>query len=438
MVTLLVGLNALYVAGEFSAVAARKTRLVLLAEEGNKIARGLLPVLEDPARLDRYIAASQVGITLSSITLGIYGQQQIAPRISPLISRMPILQGLSVTGDMAALGISATLVLILLTTLQVIFGELIPKSVALRYPESVALGTALPMRWSADILLKPLIAVLNGSGVFLLRLLRVNASGEHTHIHSPEEIVILVKESHQGGLLDAEERRMLSNVFRVSETTAEAVAVPRNHLVGLDVSTVVSAALATAAESPYSRFPVYEEDLDHILGFVHIRDLYNLYRAQPDADLRGVVREAPFVPETLSALEVWERMNEARSYLAVVFDEYGGTTGMITREDLVEELFGELQDEFDQEPPLITRQGEGRILVRGEVAISTINDMLELNLPQEDFFTISGLLQDRLGRVPTVGDEIHVGDVRLRVEEMDGAVVGLVCMFLPYQEEAGV
>jgi CBS domain containing-hemolysin-like protein len=435
VVSLLIFTNALYVAGEFSSVSARKTRIQRMAEEGNRLARLLLPVLEDSHKLDNYIAASQVGITLSSIVLGIFGEQQIAPHLEPLLAWLPLGLEDSATGQAAAAGIATTLVLLLLTTLQVILGELVPKSVAVQYPERLALMTAVPMKWSADYLLKPLIALLNGSGALVLRLMGISDGREHAHVHSPEEIVILVRESHRGGLLDADERQFLQNVFRSSETHAGEIAVPRTRIVAAPASNAAAKVLALAADSAYTRIPLYEGDIDHIVGFVHLRDLFSLYRRDPEAEARTVMRSLPFVPETLTLARVWERLDETESYLAIVFDEYGGTGGLITREDLVEELFGELQDEFDRERALITPAGEGRIVVRGDMLISTLNDTLELALPHRETHTIGGLVMELLGRVPEVGDRVEVGAIRLRVEAVAHNSVTAVCIALPLEAD---
>jgi putative hemolysin len=431
IVALMIFFNALYVAGEFSFVSARKTRIIQLAADGNQRAQSLLPVLQDPHKLDSYIAASQVGITLSSIVLGIYGEQQIAPRLAPWIAQLPLGFDPSTAGHVAAAGIASTLVLILLTTLQVVLGELVPKSLAIQYPERMALTTVLPMRWSANYILKPLIVLLNGSGALLLRLLGARSSGEHTHVHSPEEIVILVKESHRGGLIDADERQFLQNVFRSSQIHAGEIAVPRTRMVAASIEEPVSTVLKLAAESAYTRIPMYEGTIDHIVGYAHLRDLFTLHQTEPTASLRRILRPVPFVPETLPIGQVWKRLDEASSYLAMVFDEYGGTSGLITREDLVEELFGELQDEFDQERALIAPMGEGRIVVRGDMLTANLNDLLEIDLPHESTHTIGGLVMEALGRVPQVGDVVEIDGVRLRVEAVAHRSVTAVCVALP-------
>ena len=435
VVGLLISANALYVAGEFASVSSRRARIVQMADEGNRLAKTVLPVLEDPHKLDNYIVASQVGITLSSIVLGIYGQQQIAPLIEPWLAALPLGWVTPGSGDVAAAGLAALLVLIVLTTLQVILGELVPKSVAIQYPERLALITALPMKWSADYILKPLIIVLNGSGALILKLLGATYSGGHAHVHSPEEIIILVKESHRGGVLDAKERQLLGNLFRASTKQAEEVAIPRNRIVAVDANEPVFRVLKLAADSAYTRIPVFENNIDNIIGFVHLRDLFCLYREDEEADLRTILRSAPFVPETLPVADVWNRLNETQSYLAIVLDEYGGTHGLITREDLIEEVFGEVQDEFDHERALIEASGDGQFVVRGDMSINDLNDLLDLKLPHEIANTIGGLVVEELGRMPTVGDSVKVGNVCIRVEAMENLAVGLVCLTVSADSE---
>ncbi len=421
-VALMIGFNALYVAGEFATVSARKNRIQQQAEEGNRLARTLLPVLEDSHKLDNYIAASQVGITLSSIALGIYGQNALTPMLQGLFASLP-LQGNPWLERALTGGATATLVLVILTILQVVLGELVPKTLAIRYPERVALATAIPMRWSADFVLKPLIVLLNGSGQLVLRLLGFEYGGGHAHIHSPEEIEILVSESHKGGLLDAEERQLLHNAFRIGELSAGEIMVPRTRIVAVHADAPVEEALALAVESAYTRIPLYQDNLDQVIGFVHLKDLFRLHQSGSTAALRTILRKAPFVPETAPAVEVWNMLNAGQSYIAIVFDEYGGTAGMITQEDLIEELFGELQDEFDDESALIEPDGKGRIVVRGDMLVSYLNERLLLSLPTDVANTVGGLILDQLGRSPIVGDEVEVSTIRFKVEAVAGRSV---------------
>lgn len=348
LVTIMIGFNALYVAGEFAAVSARKTRIIEQAKSGNRLARAVLPVLEDPRRLDNYIAASQVGITLSSIILGIYGQRVVAPLIEPVLLRLPFIDE-----QVAAASIAAIFILILFTTLQVIFGELIPKSVAIQYPERVAKATVYPMSWSANIVLRPLIIVLNGSGALLLKLMGVEYGGGHAQVHSPEEIQLLIQQSYKGGLLDARGQELLTNAFRIRDLPVGQILIPRSEIVAMEVDTPVREALRFVVECRHTRILVYRDDLDQILGFVHAKDLFRLYNSEtPAADLEKAVRKVSVVPQSMSMKEAWNVLDEEHHYLAIVVDESGKTVGLITQEDLLEELFGELEEEF--------AEGEGR------------------------------------------------------------------------------
>lgn len=428
LVALMVSFNALYVAGEFAAVSARKTRILQAARSGNRLARALLPVLEDPQRLDNYIAASQVGITLSSIVLGIYGQRQVAPLLEPLLVRLPFLDD-----QVAAAGIAAILILILFTTLQVVLGELVPKSLAIQYPERVAMATVLPMRWSADWILRPLIIILNGSGALLLRLLGLGHGGGHQHVHSPEEIQLLIRQSYKGGLLDERGQELLNNAFRIGDLNAAAVAVPRTQMATLAAETEVRTALRFTVDSGHTRIPVYEQDVDHIVGFVHVKDLFQLYKATPGAGtIRQIVRKATFVPETAPLDEVWNRLKADQNYLVIVLDEFGGTMGMITWEDLLEELFGELRDEFDAaEEPLIAPAGEHEYLIRGETPIAYLNSRFELALPAGQVHSAGGLVISLLNRLPEVGDTVDVDGVELQVEAVRDRAPAAIRMRLP-------
>jgi CBS domain containing-hemolysin-like protein len=424
---LMIGVNALYVAGEFATVSARKTRITQLANEGSTLAKLLLPVLEDSHKLDSYIAASQVGITLSSVVLGIYGQQQIAPLLAPLLAGLPFV------GEAAAAGLSAALVLALLTTLQVVLGELVPKSLALQQPEQMALWTAIPMRWSADILLKPLIILLNGSGVFIMKVLGIHHADGHKHVHSPEEIKFLIRQSHQGGLLDEEERRLLDSALRFGKFRAGEIVIPRTRMVAASVATPADDMLRMAAKSDYTRIPIYDEDIDHIIGFIHLKELFKLSYKGETTDVRSILREVAFVPETAFLDDVWNVLNEKQSYLAIVLDEYGGTFGMITREDLLEELFGEVQDEFDElETAPLRKVGEHTYWVRGDVSVAYLNNRFDLSIETDDAYSIGGFFLKQRGQIPQKGDEIVLDEVRLQAKVVtERAVQEIVLTIIP-------
>lgn len=415
-------INAFYVAAEFASVASRSARLSALAEDGNALARRLLPIVQNRHRLDEFIAASQIGITASSLILGIASQRAAVTLLAPTLVTLGWLE------ETAAAAISATLLLITFTTLQVVFGELLPKSIALQFPERVAQWVIVPMEWSL-ILLKPFILILNGSGALLLRLLGRSTPAAKPHAHSPEEIELLVDESHEGGLLDDLERQMLRNALRLRDLTARQVMIPRPRLLTMPLTATVDDILAAAQQVGFSRIPLYDTTVDNITGFVHIKDLLRLKRAGQQ-DPRPTLRTLVYVPETLPIAQVWQQLSAQRKYLAVVFDEYGGTAGLLTVEDVVEEIFGELQDEFDREVALVSADRQGRYHLRGDLLVTDVNEYLDLKLPETDADTLGGLIFATLDRIPEPGDEISLTDLTIRVETMDGLRVTEVSLKL--------
>ena len=412
--------NSFFVAAEFSAVSSRRPRLAQLAEQGNRAARILLPIAKDPLRLDTYIAACQLGITASSLVLGYYGQSELSPFIEPLLIRFGRLS------TAAAASITTTGILIFLTTLQVIFGELVPKSIGVQYPERLGLATALPMRWLM-ILLRPLIWLFNGSGHFILSLLGKGIETEHIHLHQPQELMILFEESTAGGLLDSEERKLLSNSLQLRQLAVRQVMIPRNRMLAAPADQPCNELLALLADSPYSRLPLYEESVDNVVGIVHLKDLLCLRLQTGEHDARKAMRPVLFVPANMPVDEVFAQLQRKRYHVAIVLDEYGGTEGMVTLEDLIEEIFGEIQDEFDIDivPPIKILSGD-TLQVRGDTLIEDLNQQLNLYLPSEDVDTIGGLILNVLGHVPQVNEEVEMKEINLIVDKMVGKGVALV------------
>ncbi|MEI7643378.1 MAG: hemolysin family protein [Chloroflexales bacterium] len=417
----MIALTALYVAAELATVSARKAKIQQQAVAGNRFAIMLAPIIEDSHQLDTAIAASQLGITAASLVLGSYGQSTIAGELTPLL--------VGLGGEAVARSISTIVVLVALTTLSVVLGELVPKSIALRYPEQTALATVLPIRWST-ILFRPLIVVFNGTAALILRALGVQAAGSHTHVHAPDEIELLVAESTKGGLLDRDERELLSNAFHVNELRAAQVMVPRTQLTAAPLATPVPELLALAARAGYSRIPLYRASIDVIAGIVHIRDLYRLYVAGT-REVQSVLRQVPFVPASASATVVWNRLRQEGSYVAIVFDEYGGTAGMITVEDLIAEIFGDVEDEFDAEPLAMTTGPDGRVALPGDMALDEVNTTFGLRLPAAGVHTLGGLITDALGRAPRVDDVVTIGGVTLYVAATNGLAVTQVGIVPP-------
>ena len=338
VILFLILLTGLYVAAEFAAVGARRSRLRRLAEDGNGLAARILPVVEDAHELDRYIAVSQVGITLSSLILGAYGQATLAPAVGPLLESVAGLD------PDTAQSTAAAIVLLALTVLAMIVGELVPKSLALHDPTRTAIYTVLPMQWSLR-LFSWAIDALNGSGALLLRLLRVPSTG-HRHVHSPEEIELLIAESRDGGLLEPEEQVRLHRALRLGLRTARQLMVPRERLAAIDVSTPFEQVLKVVAASPYSRLPVYRETLEHVLGILHTKDVVTNFVQRGMGSVTTLLRPIVRVRDTIPADRLLAFLRERRSHQALVLDEHGRVAGLITLEDVLGELLGGVADEF--------------------------------------------------------------------------------------------
>jgi CBS domain containing-hemolysin-like protein len=335
----LIAVNALYVVAEFAAVSLRVTQLQPLAQRGDRRAKGLLKVLQDGAELDRYVAACQIGITLSSLIVGAYGQATVALQLAPLFERLGGLQ------RVAAHSAAALTVLVLLTVLQVLFGELIPKALALQFTLKSGLLTYPPMRLSLK-LYAGFLKVLNGSGLLVLRLFGVKPGG-HRHVHSPEELDLLIAESHEAGVLAPEQQRRLHRALTLGERTAGDLMVPRKRIAALDVSTSPDEVLRRVISSPYTRLLVHEGTLDKVLGMVHTKHLASHFaRHGALPPLREVVRPLPTVRRGVKADQLLTLLREQRATQALVVGRGGKVEGLVSLEDVLEELLGRMGDEL--------------------------------------------------------------------------------------------
>ncbi|MCB9134558.1 MAG: HlyC/CorC family transporter [Anaerolineales bacterium] len=429
IITILILLNALYVAAEFSAVSARRARLTQLAEGGQPVASHLLDIIEDPHQLDRYVATCQLGITVTSLILGYYGQAALSPVLAPLFIRYG---GMA---EVASLSISATVVLLILTVAQVLLGELVPKNIGIQYPEKLAIYTAAPLRWSM-FLFQPLIWIFNGSGQILMRLMGREIIAEHIHIHAPDEIAMLVDESTQGGLIKKEEQRLLKNTLELREAMVRQIMIPRTQMLAAADNMGVEELFKYLADSPFSRLPLYRGNIDNIVGVVHLKDLLCLNQHLEHKNIGEIMRPVPFFPETTPVKTVFSVLQRRHLQAAIVLDEYGGTAGMVTLEDLIEEIFGEIQDEFDVHIPAYRMAGEDRLVIRGDTLVADLNERLELELPEEELDTIGGLVLNAFGDVPTTGDEVTIEKNIFRVEKMRGRGITLVSLGLAPEQIA--
>jgi CBS domain containing-hemolysin-like protein len=338
VVLFLILLNALYVAGEFSAVGARRSRLRRLAEDGNTLAARMLPVVGDAQALDRYIAVSQVGITLSSLVLGAYSQAAISPTVWPLVAEWTGLD------PVTAQSTTAVGLLLVFTASQMVLGELIPKSLALQYPTQTAIFTVLPMQWSTRVS-SWLVDLLNGSGILLMKALRIPITG-HRHVHSPEEIELLIAESRDGGLLEPEEQVRLHRALRLGLRTAGQLMVPRERLAALDAATPFPDVLRIVGASPYSRLPVYEGEPRNLVGVLHTKDVVTAFVGGSRLTAASLLRPIARVPAETPADQLLAFLRDNRTHQAFVTGADGAIQGLVTLEDVVSELLGGVADEF--------------------------------------------------------------------------------------------
>jgi CBS domain containing-hemolysin-like protein len=411
VVAALILVNAVYVAAEFAAVSVRRSRIQQMAADGNLLAAWLLPVVESPAALDRYIAACQIGITLSSLVLGAYAQSTFAVWLTPYFASLAGLQ------NVAAQSTSTAIVLLLLTVGQVIFAELVPKSLALQHPTYTALYTLfamIPSQW----IYRPFIKWLNGTGLLFLRLLGASPQA-HRHIHSPDEIELLIAESRDGGLLEADEHRRLQRALRLNLRQARQLMVPRRKIAALDLNTPLNEVVTIVAESPYSRLPVYRDSLDNIVGIVQTKDVVRwLVSSGADGSLAGLIRPIISIHESVTADRILKELRDGRSHQALVVDEFGGTAGLLTLEDVLSELVGDVGDEFKPAEPVAETLPDGRTRLPGGMAVDDAASALGTSLENADAATVGGLVTAVLGHLPEPGEVVKVGEYELEVERI--------------------
>jgi len=412
-VAFLVLANGFFVAAEFALVSVRRTRFAELVANGNQAAKWAQKALENP---DQVIAATQLGITLASLGLGWVGEPALSHLLEPLIQLFPG----EIQSDVSH-SISAGVAFAIITFLHVVVGELMPKSIALQNPESTSLAVARPTLWT-EWIFKPFIWALNGTGNFLLKLLGMEPAAGHELVHSVEELKMIVTASAEGGVVEAEEREMLHAVFDFGELMVRQVMVPRTEIMAFEADQTLHECIDIATHSTFTKFPVYDDNLDMIIGVVHIKDLL---RAQLDPDrqnclARTLVRDALFVPEAIPVRTVLQRFRARRQHIAIVMDEFGGTAGIVTLEDLMEEIVGEVSDPFDAAQPEIQKHPDGSATVDGLALIEEVSEALGFKLQDPNYDTIAGYVLGKLGRVPEVGDWVESEGLRFQIKSMDG------------------
>lgn len=425
----LILINGLFVAAEFAIIGVRRTRMVQLTSQGNRVAAGILAILEDPVRQDRYISTAQLGITVASLGLGMYAEEAFAALL------LGPLEHLLHLGEATAHGLSATVALSLLTFVHVVVGEMVPKSLALQHPEGTALNISRPMAFMQKVF-GPAVWFLNSAGAAILRLLRIPMVSGQGRLHSPEELQMIIDDSYRGGQLDAKEKAMLSKVFVFGEHKANQVMTHRTRVEAYPIDISEPQLLAALGQSRYSRFPIFEGSLDNVLGILHLKDLVRQQVHQPgEFNLRALLRRAPAVPEYTDVGSVLALLKRLHLHMAVVIDEYGGLAGIVTLEDLVEEVVGEVQDEFDQEIPLLRRLGPLEFVLRGDYGLESLNELSPLGDDVPDVNSVGGLIVALLDRMPQVGDTVSFSDIDFQVETLSGRAVRTARVRLPSRSD---
>ena len=414
----LIALNGFFVAAEFALVRVRDTRIAQLEQEGSARAGSVRDALHD---LDAYLSVCQVGITIASLALGWVGE----PAVSALIR--PGLEALGIANESLIELISVVLGFAVITYAHLVFGEQAPKYFSIQRAEGTSLWISRPLRIFM-ILFKPMVWLVNASTNFILRPWGIRL-GEEEEVHSEEELRIMITSSTSSGVLDPQERDYLNNVFDFGETVAREVMVPRPDIEALPYEEPLQELVDRAAFGRYTRYPVYEGDLDHVLGAVHVKDLFRAaMEASEHFDLRSLIRECLVVPENKRIEDILQEFQLRKLQMAIVIDEWGSVEGLVTIEDILEEIVGEIQDEFDEDEASIEPVSENTFAIDGRIPITEVNEYFDLDLPNEDFDTIGGYVLGSLGRPPEPGDIIEADGVTLHVKSVDGPRVSMLTL----------
>ena len=418
-VVALVLANAFFVAAEFALVAARRTRIEAMVRRGDRKARTVQAALQD---LYRQLSAAQLGITVASILLGYVSEDTVAHLFRDWFAALPPLLDFLTRG-----GVASTVAVAVVSFLHVVFGEQAPKAWAITHAEATSRWVAAPLIFFSWIT-RPFTDLLNWSAGRVGRLLGLTGTtAELEQIHSPEELRMLVEQSRKRGKLDADDARLLQGVFEFSEKTAREVMTPRTEMVALPADLSLEQSADQVAVAGRSRYPVYGESLDDILGVVHAKDILAGLRSAKGGTLRAVLRPAMFVPGTREVEDVLADMKRQKIHLAIVLDEFGGTAGLVTMEDLLEEIVGQIYDEYDRPPGELRVAPPGAApVISGATPLRDVNRVFALELDEQDYTTIGGFLFGAIGRLPKVGDQVAVKGAVFEIVEMDGRRVGKV------------
>ncbi len=416
-VAALILLNAFFVAAEYSLVTARRTKLHELEDQGDRRARRVLTITGDPPR---FIAAMQLGVTATSLAIGALGEPVLAQLLDPVLAAFA----------------SFAIAFLIITFLHVVVGELMPKAIALGYSERVALAVSTPVR-AFFVVLHPLVWVLQRGTELGLRILGIDPPSGEVSVHSEAELKMLLDRSTEEGEIEQAEQEMLYKVFDFADKEVADVMVPRPEVIALSIDLPPEECLQAAMEAPYTRYPVYRESLDTVIGVLHIRDLFreaNKVGGFARVDLESLLRPVHVVPETKDLAALLHEFRRTKEHMAIVVDEYGTMEGIATLEDLLEEIVGEIEDEFDLPDESVERLSDSRIRIDGTFSVDDFNEEFDVEISDEDFHTMGGVVFGLIGRAPEPGDETALDGLRFTVLQVEGSrIERLEVEFVPVE-----
>lgn len=411
IIFVLIGANAFFAASEMAIVSVRQARLKPLIDDGNKAAIIVSKFLEEPSKL---LATIQIGITFAGFLASAIGAQTLSSALAVF------LRNLNIPIITASAGVIATLIVtIIIGFFTLVLGELVPKRLALEKSEKIAMLVAKPIRILSKIT-APAVKTLSFTTNLVARMLGGSNTVSNSQI-TEEEIRLMINVGEEKGIFQETETNMINSIFEFDDTVAKEVMTPRNHIIAVNIDATVDEILEIIVEENFSRIPVYENSIDNVIGLLYVKDLFALIKksSEWEISLKDLIRPAYFVPEYKKIDELFKEMQKSKTHIAIVIDEYGGTAGLITIEDLLEEIVGNIFDEYDDVVLEYEQIDDNTYIVNGMLSVSEINDLMHLDLPEEEFDTISGMILSLSGKMPEVGDEVQYEDIDFRVEEVD-------------------
>lgn len=405
----LVFLNGFFVAAEFAIVKVRLSQIQVKAGSSfsARVAESVV------SNLDGYLAATQLGITLASLGLGWIGEGVVSEIIIASMNGL----GLAVT-DATAHAWALPISFVLITILHIVFGELAPKSLAIRYPTRTTMALAGPLK-VFYLVFRPFIWALNGFANFILKTIGIQPAG-HSEIHSEEELKLIVAESAEGGAIENSERELIQNVFDFDDRMVRQSLKPRNQISALSINMPLPEAARKALDEGYSRYPVYEESMDKIIGFILTKDLLDILLHKPDKGMRDILRPMLFIPSNKKLAQVLQTFQKEHTQIAIVVNEFGGTVGILTLEDILEELVGEIQDEYDVELPIVEKISEQLYRIHAQNPVDEINDFLPVPFQEgKTYITLSGLILESSDAIPKEGETLTIGSYLIKILKMN-------------------